>query len=82
MQTMAVRCRLLDQRKPPGSGSGFSHRGDLRGRGRQTSLAFVKLDLGARDVNADCPSLPRMHPGAGKTLSERECCYYVNPGCL
>ena len=42
--------------------------GVLRGRGRQTGLAFVKLDLGARDVNADGPSFPWMHPGAGKVL--------------
>lgn len=66
MWTVAVHCQLLDQRKPPVSGSGFSHRGDLRGRGRQTSLAFVKLDLGARDVNADGPSLPWMHLGLGR----------------
>lgn len=82
MRTLDVHCLLLDQRKPPVSGFGFSHCGDLRGRGRQTSLAFVKLDLGARDVNADGPSHPWMHPGAGKILSERECCYFVNPGCL
>ncbi|KAM5268787.1 metalloprotease TIKI2 isoform 1-T1 [Hipposideros larvatus] len=38
------------------------------GAGRQT---FVKLDLGARDVNADGPSLPWMHTRVGKILSER-----------
>lgn len=62
------------------SGFGFSHCGNLRGMGRQTGLAFVKLDLGARDVNADSPSLPWMHPRAGTILSENECCYFETLG--
>lgn len=69
----------LDQRKPPVPGFGFSHRGDLGGRGRQTSLAFVKLDLGARDVNADGPSLPWMHPRAGKILFGKRMLLFCKP---
>lgn len=84
MRTLAVQHLLLDQREPPVSGFGFSHLGDLGGRGRQTNLAFVKLDLGARDVNADAdsPSLLGCILGLGRYFLERECCYFVNPGCL
>lgn len=42
-------------------------RQDLRGRGEQVGLAFVKLDLGAGSVDTGHPSLPWMHPGAWKT---------------
>lgn len=65
-QTVALNWLAPRPAKPPVSGFGFSHHGDLRERGRQTGLAFVKLDLGARDVNADDPSLPWMHPKVGR----------------
>lgn len=62
---------LLDWQKPPVPRFGFSRHGVLREWGRQTGLAFVKLDWGARDVNADDPSLPWMHPRVGRYFRKR-----------
>lgn len=50
--------------------------------GQADRFSFCEAGLGVRDVNADGPSLPWMHPRAGKVLSERECCYFETPGCL